>query len=451
MEPHLGASILRTVDDVEKAVARFVWPKQMRPDRLGIEVEAFPMRVDSMGPAGRLPLHGTDSVVATVEAVATERDVIFPRQSGEYFYRTSAGGRITFEPGGQIEHSSAPCRTTRDVANEMSAVWGRLRDAFWSDGVCLLSLGVDPWTDLDSIPQQLDRGRYIAMDEYLANRGPAGRVMMRNTTSIQVSLDAGNDTRTDRWLAANLLSPILTAMFASSPGNGAASLRALAWQGLDPTRTGFPQWSSASAADPLADVVSRALDADVMYIDRGDRTITGAAGFTFRTWLRDAHKSAGPPTLDDLESHLTTLFTEVRPRNNVLELRGIDGLPQRWWQVPMLIAAPLIYDSTARALVIDALSSLAPRLDLAWQTAARQGLHDRELATMATALGELAVAAAAQHPERYDPAEVAITSAYLESFTFRGLAPADVLAQKLDHPMDALAWAAPEHATKGSA
>ncbi len=439
-ERSIDSNVLRDSSDVEEAIAALVWPDQTQPDLFGIEVEAFPLVIDHQGPAGRLPLQkGHPNVLEVVGELASTSQEILDDSPGKLGFSTRAGGRITFEPGAQIEHSSAPGRSSTAVRHEMEAVWGELRDAFWEHRVCLLSLGVDPWNETSDIPQQLTAGRYVAMAEYLAARSDAGAQMMRNTCSVQVNLDAGNgETRRERWLASQLMSPILTAMFATSPGPVAVSRRAQIWQQMDPTRTGLPVWAHASDADPVRDTVERALEADVMFITRNGETVPGQAGWRFRDWLADGHPTWGAPTHQDLETHLTTLFTEVRPRGGVLEMRGIDGLTQAWWHVPLVTVASLLYDDSSRSRLIALLEPLVPRLNAAWYRAA-------------AAVASLAVDAAGKDPGCFDPADVTDAVGYFDQFTFRGLSPANLLTDKLPDPAAALAWAAPEHATKGAA
>ena len=445
--------ILRDATEVEEAVVASAWPRQDGPDLFGIEVEAFPLLVGPNGPAGRLSLEGAPPNVSSIMTeVAAAGDEILGRAADRLAFPTRTGGWITFEPGAQIEHSSAPGRTTAAERTEMAAVWNQLRAIFWEHRVCLLSLGVDPWNDAADIPQQLTIGRYVAMDSYLATRSGAGATMMRNTCSVQVNVDAGNgETRRERWLASQLLSPILTAMFATSPGPGACSRRAQAWQQLDPTRTGFPSWDTAEDADPVGDTVARALEADVMFISRNGATTPGKAGWSFADWLRDGHPTWGPPTLDDLESHLTTLFTEVRPRGGVLEMRGLDGLTEAWWHVPLVTVAALLYDPTSRGRAIELLEPLAPHLDAIWRRSAAAGLADPQIASLAAEIAQLATEAARRDPLSFDPADTAAVAEYFEEFTFQRRSPANLLATMLDDPAAALGWAAPQHATKGVA
>ena len=72
--------------------------------------------------------------------------------------------------------------------------------------------------------------------------------MMRLTSTVQVNLDFGEhqDTMAKRYLVANLLAPISTAIFANSAFssgklNGEKSYRSKIWRHLDHSRTGFPE------------------------------------------------------------------------------------------------------------------------------------------------------------------------------------------------------------------
>lgn len=444
---------LTTVAGVEACIAEFVWPETDRPDRFGVEAEAFPIVVSEGRPRGRIRLRdGSPSVLSVLDEVAATHSEIFERSEERLVYPTRSGGRITFEPGAQIEHATAPSGTALEVVSELEAVWDLLRAGFWSYQVCLLSLGVDPWNDAELIPQQLDEGRYQAMAAHFGSRGPAGAVMMRNTCSIQVNLDAGTGvTRQERWVVANLISPLLTAMFASSPAVGVSSLRARAWQTLDPTRTGFPDWDQIDDVDPMRDMLVRVLKADVIYIERNGVTTPGRRGWTFGDWVEEGHPTAGNPTPADLDVHLTTLFAEVRARNGTLELRGIDGMPQRWWHVPLLIAGALLYDHVARDQAMEALGPIASRLDKTWYAAAREGLDDPELRLMAQTVAELGLAAARRDSRRFDAQLTDSSEAFVEDFTFRGRSPADDLFPLLDDSRAALRWAEPDHVLRGAA
>lgn len=68
-------------------------------------------------------------------------------------------------------------------------------------------------------------------------------------------------------------------------------------------------------------------------------------GLTLREWSRELVPR--PPTREDLDYHLTTLFPPVRPRGH-LELRMIDAQPgDDGWIVPLAVTAALFDDPEA--------------------------------------------------------------------------------------------------------
>lgn len=332
--------------------------------RVGIEFERLPIRIRNarQGPLTmRLPLEGADmSVTSILDAAAESGRLGFRRDdTSSPRYVDSAGGALTFEPGAQIEHSTPVHLTAAAAITDVQRTAHALDDVFGRHDVTLVPLGIDPWHPVAAVPQQLHSGRYVAMEEYLARRGPHGAVMMRHTASMQLNLDAPpTPLGTQRWRLANLLAPIWTAWFSTSPARGVHSTRAHTWRHVDPTRTGFPR--RLGEAVPIAEIVTEsALAADVLLVERAGRTLPGTPGFRFRDWLREGHPVWGPPTASDLAGHLTTLFPEVRLRNSVLELRSIDAPPMRWLPAVVTYVVGALYDERALDELLDLLT---PRL-----------------------------------------------------------------------------------------
>jgi glutamate--cysteine ligase len=283
------------------------------------------------------------------------------------------------------------------------------------------------------------------MDGYYRQIGPWGAVMMRHTASLQLNLDLGPEgVWQERWLAANLLSPLVTATFTTSPGPGIASQRALAWQRLDTTRTGFPPLlSGGSGSEPEREWAEAALAANVMMLRRATGTIIPCEpGFTFARWISDGHPEVGHPTSEDLDLHLTTLFFEVRPRG-FLEMRAGDALPDWLRTSAVALVTAAVYDERARAEALSALAPLRPRLDVMWHRAAREGIHDPELGSLARKVWPLALAGIGRLPAGFVGREVeSEVSAFLERYTFSNRTPGDEL-EELDRqdPARALEWA----------
>ncbi len=420
---------------------------------VGLEPELFPIFRDGRGrPAGRVPLRDSAGrgVLDVIDGLACETAGIGCRSGGPvgpWEYDLGPSGRLTFEPGAQVEHSTAVYESVAEAVDDVQRVVGLLRAGFRPHGAVLAAAGLDIWHDVDEVPQQLPFGRYTAQAAYYERRGTWGRVMMRHTASLQINLDLGPPGLwQERWLAANLISPLLTATFACSPGVEAVSTRARTWQGLDPTRSGFPSGLVAGDGDPCSQWAGAALSADVMLIRLPDgRWEPGEPGFTFGRWIEQGHPEHGWPTVDDLDYHLTTLFFEVRPRG-FLELRAGEAVPDALRPAQVVLAAAALYDDRTRVAVLDRLGGVRGRLPELWERAAVAGVRDAELGELAATVWEEAVRGAERLPAGFVGAPaMAATRRFLERFTFRDRTPADELRELHEHDSArSLAWAASE-------
>jgi glutamate--cysteine ligase len=419
--------------------------------RVGLEPEYFPIFRDQDGrPAGRVPLQNpaAPGVLDVLDEMACDEAEFGSRRGGPvgpWEYRLADGGRITFEPGAQVEHSTAVYPSAAIALGDVQRVLGCLRSAFLDRGAVLAAAGMDVWHDVASVPQQLPFGRYTAQAAYYERRGTWGRVMMRHTASLQINLDLGPEgVWQERWLVANLVSPLIIATFACSPGEGGISTRAHAWQQLDPSRSGFPEGlMTGDAWDPRGQWADAAMAADVMLFRASDGSwAPGEPGFDFGTWIRDGHPEFGWPTEEDLDYHLTTIFLEVRPRG-FLELRAGEAVPDELRAAQVVLVTSLLYDDQSRRSAVERLEPQRHRLPELWRRAARVGVGDSELQDMAVAVWEEALRGAERLGDDIGSEALVATKRFLERFTFRGRTPADELRDLLDKdPAEALAWAA---------
>lgn len=367
--------------------------------------------------------------------------------------------RLTVEPGGQLELSSAPADSLTGCVDGLQADLTAVRAALLAQGLVLRGLGHDP-----RLPHRrlLNSPRYDAMEAYFDRTGPAGRAMMRASASVQVCVDAGHEEpgvlgHGRRWRLAHLLGAVLVAAFANSPAHegpyaGWRCSRQGIWSDLDSRRALAPPLD----AEPRAAWTRQALDTEVMCV----RSYDGEPweiprGTTFRDWLRtggtggtsgmtgttdttgkgskggkSGHPALRPPTAEDLDYHLSTLFPPVRPRGH-LELRMIDAQPgDDGWLVPVAVVHALFDDPEAAETAYRVTKALAdahgphpaPRNPL-WLSAARHGLADPELRTAAT----LCFLAAAEALPRLGASEHVreAVGAFTERFVLRGRCPAD--------------------------
>jgi glutamate--cysteine ligase len=289
-----------------------------------------------------------------------------------------AGAPLTLEPGGQVEISALPQPTLTELFGNVTADLAFLSELLASAGLVLGETATDQYR---SPRRLLETPRYAAMEQVFEPIGPHGLTMMCATAALQVCLDVGEpDTLAARWTAVTALGPVLVAAFANSPvleGNatGWASARMRAVLGTDPPRSS----PSAIVADPVADWARRVLDTPVLCVrGDGDRWVT-PRGMTFADWLDGARPER--PTTDDLDDHLSTMFTPVRP-HGYLEVRYLDAQRGDGWVTPVALLAALLSTPRTVDAVLDACLPVGDR----WLPAARDGLADRALATAAAAV-----------------------------------------------------------------
>ncbi|MER5305082.1 ergothioneine biosynthesis glutamate--cysteine ligase EgtA [Streptomyces lasiicapitis] len=340
---------------------------------------------------------------------------------------------VTVEPGGQLELSSLPAASLMECVSTVSADLAVVRDTLRTLDLTLTGLGADPWRAPARI---LHEPRYDAMESWLDRAGDAGRRMMCSTASVQICLDAGYEEPgplgyARRWRLAHLLGPVLVAAFANSPlqdgrRTGWRSTRQAVWAGIDPGRSGAPPLDE----EPRAAWTRHTLDTPVMCVRADSAPWLVPDGLSLRSWARSCEPR--PPTRDDLDYHLTTLFPPVRPRGH-LELRMVDAQPgEDGWIVPLAVTSALFDDPGAAETAYRTVKPLAERAGATppphsplWLDAARHGLADPELqeaaaACFAAALDALPRLGAAAHV-------LNAVADHADRYVARGRCPADDL------------------------
>ncbi len=305
------------------------------------------------------------------------------------------GSLVTVEPGGQVEISSLPSTDVGALVSAVDSDLAALDALLGSAGLVRGDAGIDPHRPP---ARMLDVPRYSAMQGFLDGRGPWGSPMMCSTASTQVCLDAGESSDAPlRFRALHSVGPALVALFANSPvvqglRTGWVSNRLRATLGTCPPFT----HPLRSDRDPVSSWVERVMAAPVMCVRRQRGDWTPHRPMSFRSWLAGAGEA--PPTYDDLDYHLSTLFPPVRPRGYV-EVRYLDAQPAGTWHHPLLLLSALLSSTK----VADLACELTEHCSDKWLTAARSGLQDDTLRRAARGLVELA----ADHVDPTVPAGVA--------------------------------------------
>ncbi len=449
------------------------------PQRVGVELEWLVR--DARDPA--LPVPAGRIAAAVTAFDATRGDPDHGRLNGEKHARPElptssrpgvlpSGALLTTEPGGQLELSSQPADSLDDLVRATSADLVALRDAVAAADLELAGIGLDP---LRPPRRVLEQPRYVAMEAFFDQGGPWGRQMMCGTASVQVCLDAGEDSDgpsgyRQRWQLVHAIGPVLVAAFANSPlregkPTGWVSSRQQVWARMDPGRTRPPRPDE----DPREAWAAYALDARVMCVPNpGSGDWSAPPGLTFRDWVRgdpattdpvtrgtgttgaEARGTATPgtptpangeavdgdgplrrPTAGDLDYHLSTLFPPVRPRGH-FELRMIDAQPGDGWIVPLAVSTALLSDAKAGDAALAAVEPLwdgrPPGDEGPWLRAARLGPADPAVSRASRAC----FAAAREALDRMT-APAAITGAvdsFIDQYVTKDRCPADDLLEE---------------------
>ncbi|MFD6793992.1 MULTISPECIES: glutamate-cysteine ligase family protein [Prauserella salsuginis group] len=299
-----------------------------------------------------------------------------------------AGSALTLEPGGQVEISTRPHSSVQALVTDAGADLAHVADLLAGEGLVLGERAIDP---LRPPVRVLDTARYAAMQRRFAEFGPGGETMMCSTAAVQVCVDAGEpDAVPARWAAVHALGPVLLALFANSRTHagrdtGYASARWRAVMGTEPARTD-PAACGGAVDDPPARWASRVLDTPLMVRRRTTGAWDAPGRVTFADWIarRGAARHWAPPTFEDLDYHLTTLFTPVRPRGH-LEVRYVDAQPAGRWVDPVALLTALLRSP----VVVDRVLEVCAPTEGRWADAARLGLADPALHRGARAVAEL--------------------------------------------------------------
>jgi ergothioneine biosynthesis glutamate--cysteine ligase EgtA len=405
------------------------------PRRIGVELEWLVR--DARNPGMPVPARRIADAISAFDTSAFDTLPGLPTSSQPG--ALPSGATLTTEPGGQLEISSQPADSLTDLVDATLADLAALRSAADAAGLELAGFGLDP---IRPPRRLLTLPRYAAMEAFFDRGGPWGRRMMCGTASVQVCLDAGDESDgaagyRRRWRLVHAIGPVLVAAFANSPlrvgrPTGWRSSRQQVWSHMDPGRTRPPPTDQ----DPRAAWTRYALDAQVMCIrDEGSGDWSAPPGLTFRAWVRGA-MDAGRlrrPTVSDLDYHLSTLFPPVRPHGH-LELRMIDAQPRDGWIVPLAVTSALLDDPRASDAAMAAVDRLwaghGPGDDDLWRRAAQLGPADPAIARASRECFEAArdalwsQSAALSRPSAAAGVRSAV-DAFIERYVSRDSCPAD--------------------------
>ncbi|WP_319231603.1 glutamate--cysteine ligase [Draconibacterium orientale] len=259
------------------------------------------------------------------------------------------GASITLEPGGQFELSGDNFSTIHETYRETKKHFQELSTISQHYNFFSLPMGVDPLSDVADVPW-VPKERYRWMRNYMPTRGELGLHMMTNTASTQVNLDFCSESdMVKKMRVSQALQAVVTAIFANSPfsagkPNGYLSYRAHIWNHTDADRCGFLPFifDEGFGFERWVDYL---LDVPMYYILR-DGNYIPANGLTFRGFFEGKH--ALKPTQEDWETHVSTIFPDVRLKQ-FIEMRGADASCVSHIAAVSALWVGLLYDAESLA------------------------------------------------------------------------------------------------------
>ena len=233
--------------------------------------------------------------------------------------------QITTEPGLQCELSGAPLSNIHEVCNESSSFLKEIQQASQGLNINTVSIGFDPFNSLKSIPQSSKR-RYKIMTEEMPKGGKQSLEMMYRTCGIQINYDYVSESNFEKiFRLGNYLTPLTIALYANSPFengklSGFQSYRNKVWQNT--SRGGImPIAFEKMTFEKYFDYV---IDYPILFALR-DKNYINPNGQTFRDFiLGNFSNLKDKANLSDFETHLATIFTEVRLKQYI-EVRSLDA------------------------------------------------------------------------------------------------------------------------------
>ncbi len=231
----------------------------------------------------------------------------------------SEGKSITLEPGNQIELAGDKYKNIHGVCGESFTFQDQLNQACRELNLKTVSIGYDPQTKLENVPNN-PKKRYAIMTEEMPKKGKLSLDMMYQTCGTQINLDylSENDF-IKKFKLISYLTPLTIGIFANSAmkeskPSGYLSYRSRVWQNT--SRGGLPEiFLENMNFEKYADF---AINYPLLFLHKSNEYFP-PEGKTFKYLLNQ-----GKANIHNFELHLSTIFTELRLKKYI-ELRSLDA------------------------------------------------------------------------------------------------------------------------------
>ena len=235
------------------------------------------------------------------------------------------GKSISLEPGNQIELSGDKYKNIHGVCSESYDFQSKLNEICKDLKLKTIAVGHDPYSRLNDVPNN-PKQRYEIMTQEMPKNGKQSLNMMYQTSGTQINIDySSEEDFKKKFKVISFLIPITIGVFANSAisenkPSGYLSLRSKVWQ--ETARGGLPEiFLEDMDFEKYADF---AINFPLLFLKKNN-LYTSANGKKFKDFMEGKiENTKNLPNLDDLELHLSTIFTENRLKKYI-EIRSLDA------------------------------------------------------------------------------------------------------------------------------
>ena len=239
------------------------------------------------------------------------------------------GSTISLEPRCQIELSGRTVKTIHETCKEAKTYLDQLKIICTKKKLGILGIGYYPKNFKKNVGW-VPKKRYSIMKKRMKITGSRGLEMMSSTCCIQTNLDYANENDMFKKVRIGFaLQPFVTALFANSPiinkkKSKFLSYRSYIWSNTDKKRCGIIS-EVFSKKFTFEKYVSYLLKVPMYFVAKDGKYVE-INNQTFEDFLNGKLKKIPKqlPTLEDLENHISTIFTDVRIKQYI-EMRGADS------------------------------------------------------------------------------------------------------------------------------
>ena len=239
------------------------------------------------------------------------------------------GSTISLEPRCQIELSGGTVNTIHETCKQAKTYLDELKRICEKKKLGILGLGYYP-KNFNKYNGWVPKKRYKIMKKRMKKVDTHGLEMMSSTCCIQTNLDYSNENDMFKKVRVGFaLQPFVTALFANSPiinkkKSKFLSYRSYIWSNTDKKRCGMIA-EVFSTKFTFEKYVNYLLKVPMYFVLREGKYVE-INNQTFEDFLNGKLKKFPNqlPNLNDLENHISTIFTDVRIKQYI-EMRGADS------------------------------------------------------------------------------------------------------------------------------